>query len=308
MTLLVFPVLIVVFGSVIGVVLWRSGALTPPEVAAWRRVGGNHGLIDQRPLSERLGERAPFLRGFDEAANIPRLLIIAGRPESATSWLLLSIGMAMLVVFAVLALDLLGLAGGGKLPWPLLYAPLFGVVAFTIRYLFLRVAAKRRQAGLDAGLSNALTEIAILTYTRQMSIEQAVDLLARAQADGWLWGLLRDEAWRQLVVVDAAALVPFRDQAFVSVAAIYERIGRSYGVPSFTLLGSTMRRIDDKGLSPRNVLTNLARAVGASRLAEMQVRSEQSKFRQAIPIGLMIVPLLLLLGYPAWSTLSRAFR
>jgi hypothetical protein len=55
------------------------------------------------------------------------------------------------------------------------------------------------------------------------------------------------------------------------------------------------------------VLTNLARSVGAERLAEMQVRSEQSKFRQAIPIGLMILPLIGLIGYPAWASLSRAF-
>jgi len=39
----------------------------------------------------------------------------------------------------------------------------------------------------------------------------------------------------------------------------------------------------------------------------MQVRSEQAKFRQAVPIGLMIIPLLLLIGYPAWVSLSRAF-
>src|SRR6266487_440223 len=141
-----------------------------------------------------------------------------------------------------------------------------------------------------------------------MSIEQSLDLLARAQMDGYLWGLLRDEGWRRLVVLDFSPLLPFRDQPFVSAASIYEKIGSSYGVPMFTLLASNMRRIDDKGLSPRSVLTNLATAVGANNLADMQVRSAQSKFRQAVPIGLMCLPLMLLIGYPAWVSLSRALH
>lgn len=309
MRLLVLPGLILACGGVVGLGLWRSGALTPPEVAAWSRVGRNHGLIDERPLSERLGRRAPFLRRFQEAADIARLLAVAGRTQSATAWVLLSAGLALLAVLAGLALDLAGLAGGsGLLPLPPLDALLFGAVAFTVRYLLLRVAAGRRQAGLEAGLSGALTEIAILTYTRQMSVEQSVDLLARAQADGWLWGLIGDERWRELAATGPTASGPFGEPTFLSAASVYERIGHSYGVPMFALLGSTMRRIDDKGLPPRTALTNLARAVGAGRLADMQVRSEQSRFRQAIPIGLMVLPLVLLIGYPAWATLSLAFR
>ncbi|HKF79078.1 MAG TPA: hypothetical protein VKF59_23245 [Candidatus Dormibacteraeota bacterium] len=314
MRLLLLPGLIVACGGLVGLGLWRSGALTPPEVAAWSRVGRNHGLIDERPLSERLGRRAPFLRRFQEAADVARLLAVAGRTQSATAWVLLSAGLALLVVLAGLAVDLAGLAGGsGPLPLPPADALLFGAVAFMVRYLLLRVAAGRRQAGLEAGLSSALTEIAILTYTRQMSVEQAVDLLARAQADGWLWGLIGDERWRELAAPGPSApgpstRGPFGEPAFVSAASVYEQIGHSYGVPMFALLGSTMRRIDDKGLPPRTALTNLARAVGTGRLADMQVRSEQSRFRQAIPIGLMVLPLVLLIGYPAWATLSLAFR
>jgi hypothetical protein len=305
---LVLPALIVVLGGGVGLALWRLGALTSPPVVAWNRVGRNHGLIDDKPLTERLGERAPFLRRFDDAANIPRLLAIAGRTESATAWILRNVALALLVLLVGIAADLAVLTTRHTLPFPLLDFVLLAVMAFVVGYLLLRIAARRRQAGLQAGLGGALTEMAILTYTRQMSIEQSLDLLARAQADGHLWELMRDEGWRQLVVLDASPLLPQRDRPFTSAATIYERIGHGYGVPMFTLLGSSMRRIDDKGLSPRMVLTNLARTVAANHLAEMQVRSEQSKFRQAIPIGLMIVPLLILIGYPAWVSLSRAFQ
>ncbi|HYW25162.1 MAG TPA: hypothetical protein VE953_13430 [Terriglobales bacterium] len=307
MSILLFPALILGAAAVLGAALWRAGALTPPPVVAWNRVGRNHGLLDDRPLTERLGERAPFVRRFDDAANIPRLLAIAGRTESATGWMLRTVALSLLVTLAGFALELLGLSTGGELPFPLIYCIGLGGIAFTVGYLLLRIAAQRRQAAIQAGLSGALTELAILTYNHQMSIDHALDLLARAQVDGHLWGLIRDEDWRRLVVLDASRLQPFHEQPFASVASIYERIGHAYGVPIFALLGSTMRRIDDKGLAPRSVLTNLARAVGADAIAEMQVRSEQSKFRQAVPIGLMILPLMLLIGYPAWVSLSKAF-
>jgi hypothetical protein len=307
MSMLGLPALIVAAAVLLVLGLWRVGALTPPPVAAWNRVGRNHGLVDDRPLTERLGERAPFLRRFDDAANIPRLLAIAGRTESAATWLARTIALSLLVTLGGFAIELLTFTAQHRLPFPLFYCVGVGGVAFAIGYLLLRVAAKRRQNALQAGLAGALTELAILTYNHQMSIEHALDLLARAQADGHLSSLIRDEDWRRLVVLDTARLLPFREQSFTSVATLYERIGQAYGVPMFSLLGSTMRRIDDKGLSPRSVLTNLARAVGANALAEMQVRSEQSKFRQAVPIGLMIVPLMLLIGYPAWVSLSKAF-
>jgi hypothetical protein len=308
MTLLVLPGLILAAAALLALGLWRAGALTPPPIAAWNRVGRNHGLIDDRPLTERLGEHAPFVRRLDDATNIPKLLAIAGRTDSATTWALRTIALSLLVMLVGFAIELLGLAANHSLPFPLFYCIGMGAVTFVMAYLLLRISAKRRQMALQAGLSGALTELAILTYNHQMSIENALDLLSRAQVDGYLWGLLRDEDWRKLVVLESTRLLPFRDQPFTSVAAIYEKIGQAYGVPMFSLLGSTMRRIDDKGLAPRSVLTNLARAVGANNLAEMQVQSEQSKFRQAVPIGLMILPLLLLIGYPAWISLSRAFQ
>jgi hypothetical protein len=306
-SIVVFPALILVAAALLLAALWRAGALTPPPVVAWNRVGRNHGLLDERPLTERLGARAPFVQRFDDAANIPRLLAIAGRGESATAWMLRTVALSLLVTIGGFGLEVLGIATGGGLPFPLFYCVAMGGIAFATGYLLLRIAAQRRQAAIQAGLSGALTELAILTYNHQMSIDHALDLLARAQVDGQLWGLMRDEDWRRLVVLDASRLQPFHERPFTSVASLYEKIGHAYGVPMFSLLGSTMRRIDDKGLAPRSVLTNLARAVGTNAIAEMQVRSEQSKFRQAIPIGMMILPLLVLIGYPAWVSLSRAF-
>src|SRR5205807_282792 len=103
-----------------------------------------------------------------------------------------TIALALLAMLLGFALDLLGVATNGDLAFPLYYPVGFGVVAFLVGYLLLRIAAKRRQAALQAGLGSALTELAILTYNHQMSIDHALDLLARAQIDGHLWELMRD--------------------------------------------------------------------------------------------------------------------
>jgi len=174
MNLLMFPALIVGAGVLLGLALWRAGALTSPPVGGLEpRRPANHGLIDERPLTERLGERAPFVRRFDDAANIPKLLAIAGRTESATAWLLRTIALSLLAM----AGRLRARAGrpclsDGSLPFPLIYCVGLGGMAFLAGYLLLRIAAKRRQAALQSGLSSALTELAILTYNHQMSIDQ----------------------------------------------------------------------------------------------------------------------------------------
>src|SRR5215471_7977415 len=141
MSLLVLPGLIVAAGLLIGLALWRAGALTSPPVSAWQRVGRNHGLLDERPLTERLGARAPFVRRFDDAANIPRLLAIAGRTESATAWMLRTVALSLLVTLVGFALEVLGLTTGGDLPFPLIYCVGMGGVAFTTGYLLLRISA-----------------------------------------------------------------------------------------------------------------------------------------------------------------------
>jgi hypothetical protein len=55
------------------------------------------------------------------------------------------------------------------------------------------------------------------------------------------------------------------------------------------------------------VLTGLARTAAEGQLAEMLVRSEQARARQSLPVGLMVVPLLVLIGFPLLVGLARTF-
>jgi hypothetical protein len=149
----------------------------------------------------------------------------------------------------------------------------------------------------------------MLTYTRQMPIESALeDLIAPCQADGHLRSLLQDESWRQLVQFEAVGLPDLDRRLLASHTAIYEAIGARLDVPAFHVLAGSMRRINDKGQMPHEVLTNLARTVAENELAAMLVRSEQARARQALPVGLMVIPLILLLGFPLVVGLAHAFN
>jgi hypothetical protein len=92
-----------------------------------------------------------------------------------------------------------------------------------------------------------------------------------------------------------------------STADVYTAIGDTYGVPSLALLGTNLHRINDKGQAPAEVLTALARTAADDQMAAMLVRTEQARVRQAIPVGLMVLPLLALIGFPLITSLQSLF-
>jgi hypothetical protein len=311
---LAWPLLILAAGGGIVLGLWRLGALTPPAVRAWQTIGKHHDLVDVRPLGDRLAERAPLIRRLRDAIDIERLLAIAGRDDSAAGWVLKRAGLALVFVVVLSALDgILGLVNG-ELPYPLLLPLLFGGAWFLLYYRILIRQARTRQELIDNALAESLPELAILTFTGVARLEVAVDRLAVAHKDGALYGLLKDDSWRQLVQTQAEK-APFRsyhsrrdDQALVRTATIWEAIGEKYEIPMFGVLASNLRRMDDKGATPHRVLTNLAMAVSNNRLAALMVQSEQSRVRHVVPVALMVLPILVLIGYPTVAALLEAFN
>src|SRR2546421_13070221 len=84
---LTLPILILAFGVVLTIGLWRMGTFPPRAVVAWTRIGRHHHLTDERPLDERLADRVPSLARFFRETSVPRLLAIANRRESLNTWL-----------------------------------------------------------------------------------------------------------------------------------------------------------------------------------------------------------------------------
>lgn len=304
----ILPGALVLAVGILGLgLLWRLGAWTPASVRTFRRLAGRQGIALQAPLAERLLRRAPGLRRLQDATDVGRLLVLAGREGGAAVWMLRQVGTAVLATAVLLALDLVTLAADGRLSFPPYLAFLFGLAWWLLGYVRLRNAAQRRREALERAVQQSFVELALLTSTRQLPVPVALEeVLAPAQADHVLLRLLTDGGWRALV--DGAPRADGTSPtALRSTAAVYQAIGEAYGVPSLALLGQSLHRINDQGQAPAEVLTALARTAADDQLADMLVRTEQARVRQAIPVGLMVLPLLALVGFPLILSLQGLF-
>lgn len=308
------PALLVLLVGVVGLfLLWRLGAWTPRSVQTFRRLAQRHGIRLQTPFAERVLGRTPFLRRLQEATDVGRLLQIAGRPGGAAAWTLRQVGFAVLMAAIMLSLDAVTLAGDGRLAFPPYFAFAFGIAWWLLGYVRLRNAAQRRRDRLERAVQQSFVELALLTSTRQLPVPVAFEeAVAPAQSDQTLLGLFRGEAWRPLVEGARARATsgpgaPAPGPSLRSTAEIYTAIGDGYGVPALALLGTNLHRINEMGQAPAEVLTSLARTAADDQVAAMLVRTEQARVRQAIPVGLMVLPLLALIGFPLIVSLQALF-
>jgi Type II secretion system (T2SS), protein F len=303
------PILLLVFGGGMVVLMWRMGVFTPRSVVAWGRIGRHHHLTDDRPLDERLGDRVPSLSRFFRETSVPRLLQIANRRESLNTWLVKVVVYVLIVGSALMAVDLFASVRSGTLPVPpvicLLVAGFFGPLS----YLSLRAEARRRQDSVNRAISQALSEMAILTHSGAYTVSGALDFVARCQRDRALLNLMTDHNWNRLAAAEDVPLaLSLRPNQLLSTVTIYERIGRAYDMRMFGDLATNMRRIAEKGLIASDVLTSLSEATGKKLAADMTVKTEQARPRMALAIGLMVLPLLSLILYPAAVAIGDAFK
>ncbi|MFZ0218047.1 MAG: hypothetical protein WAM30_19105 [Candidatus Dormiibacterota bacterium] len=305
---LVPAILILVVGAAGLALLWRFGAWVPASVQTFRRLASRQGINVQSPVSERILRRAPALRRLQDATDVGRLLQLAGQRQGAATWLLRQAGTSVLLAALLLVLDLATLGLEGRLAFPVYLAFAFGAAWWLLGYVRLRNAAQHRREALERAVAQGFVELALLTHTRQLPVAVALEeVLAPAQDDGTLRGLFAGAGWRQLVEADARSRGEVPGLALQSSADIYSAIGESYGIPALGLLGTSLHRINDKGQAPAEVLTALARTAADEQVADMLVRTEQSRVRQAIPVGLMVLPLLALVGFPLLAALQGMF-
>jgi hypothetical protein len=182
--------------------------------------------------------------------------------------------------------------------------PAFGLVAAAcvplLAYTRLRARASERQRALGLAVADSLPHLAVMTFHHRVPVSEALLIFARCQRDPTLHELLSGEAWRPLVE-------RLRSSGPQSTALEYERIGQAYGVPMFVALGSAVRRVTERGLASQDVYTGLARASYGERLAAARVAAAQAKTLIVIPMGLMIVPVLVLIGAPLVASLAGIF-
>jgi hypothetical protein len=306
---LTLPLIVLAAGVVMVVAMWRMGVFTPRAVVAWTRIGRHHHLTDDRPLDERLGDRVPSLARLFRETSVPRLLAIANRREDLNTWLVKVAVYVLLVGAALTLLDFFGSVSTGTLPLPPLLCLIVAVCFAPLSYFSLRREARRRQDAVNREIAQSLSEMAILTYSGAYTVASALDFVARCHRDRSLLDLMTDDNWRRLATTDDTPLaLSLRPNQLLSTVTIYQRIGRAYDLHMFEELATNMRRIAEKGLVPSDVLTSLSEATGKKQVADMTVKTEQSRPRMALAIGLMVLPLLSLLLYPVTVALGNAFK
>jgi hypothetical protein len=304
-----YGILLLVVAGLLGLLMWRARIFTPPAAVAWERIGRHHHLIDDRPLEERLGERMPFLAGFFRQSSIPRLLVIANRSEDMNTWLVKVTILTLLVSVLLLAVDFTSSVFLHVLILPPLLCLIIAAGFGLLQFLALQREARRRQEAINRSIAQALSEMAILTYGGGYTVSSALEFVARCQRDRSLLSLLAGDTWQRLAAQDQSSLLlSLRPNQMLSTVTIYERIAHEYDLEMFGELATNMRRIAEKGLVPSDVLTSLSASNGQKRLAEMQVKAEQARPRLALPIGLMVLPLLSLIVFPIGLALLASFK
>jgi hypothetical protein len=284
--------------------LWRFGLTRHPAVIAWQRLARLRGLADRRPLGDRLGGRLPLLRRAQAETDVGRLLAIAGRAESPGGWLLRTVCLAGLTLAGLLLIDELILLQQPELAFPPALALLAAAGVGLLAYLQLRREAVGRQRALGRAVADSLPHLAVMTFHQRVPPSEALLIFARCQRSSDLHRVLTEE----VPPSGAGRPTPPRGETVTSSTALnYEQIGQAYGVPMFAALGGAVRRVTERGLSAQDVYTGLARTTYADRLAGARVAAAQAKTLIVIPMGLMIVPVLLLVGAPLVATLGGIF-
>lgn len=294
-------ILAAIVGAIWLLGLWYLGAYTPASVMAWRRLARLRGLAVDRSWGDRLGVRLPALKRLQGETDIGRLLFIAGRADTASAWFLRVGFISGAAAIVLLLLDELGVILNGSLSYPPVVALLFGAVFAVYSYIRLRNLAGRRQRALDRAITDSLVHLAAMTFHQRIPASEALLIFSRCQRDGELARLLnRPEA--RFTPQAAAVRGPAE-----GTAAIYDRLGESYDVPMFRSLAAGVRRVTERGLSSRDVFTQLATTTYGDLLANAKVQAAQSKTLIVIPMGLMIFPLLLLIGAPLVASMASLF-
>jgi len=285
--------------SLVVIAVWfaalvRLDVLTPQDVRAWRRLASLRGYATSRGRLERMATRMPLLRRLQEELDLFRLLAVANRDQSPLAFLAATAFVGGLAAAAVLGGEVIYHAAKGD--WVAGVGPWIALLALPVApsamVVALRRAAHRRQQRAGQALGDMMMSVAIMTDGRGLQMEDAVRILARCLKHDALSTLVEPGGWRRLV-----------HQNHRSTIELYRMIAEEYRISAFATVADAAANAN-LGFSERDTYTAVARRVYAQRLSEARVRAARAKTLVTLPIAAMLLPLLLLLGAPALSTIT----
>lgn len=273
------------------VLLGRLGLLTSSDVRAWRRLAALRGYARPQTRFERAAGRSALLRRAQQELDLHRLLAQADRAETDAAFLGRTAFLALFGFAAALAIDATIRLGGGDFAVPPWAAVLVAVGAVLVRFSSLRTAARRRRERADRSLGDMMMLVAIVTDGRGLQLDDAVRILARCATTSDLRTLV-EGGWQRLIAGRPR-----------STAELYQAVAEQFELPSFALVADALVTTH-VGVGERLTYSRVAAAVYQHRLAEARMRAARARILVTLPVAGMLVPLLLLLGAPAFQTLT----
>jgi len=281
-------------GAVVVVMLWAGGLIwldifTPSDVRAWRRLAALRGYSTPRGRLEKLALRAPALQRLQAEMDLTRLLAIANREESPLSFMARCFSYGF--VAAIIVLILCAWQG-----FPLFLAFVAWGMAGAALFSRLRTEVRKKQEAANQALGDMLMLVAIMTDGRGLQLEDAVRILSRCITTDSLQGIVDRKAFLRLVKV------PYKN-----TIELYRAIAETYSIEMFEKLADAAANTN-VGFGERDMYTRLAKALYQSKLADAKMKAARAKILVTIPVAGMLIPLLVLIGAPTFSSLAGAIK
>ncbi len=268
---------------------------TPPEIIALHRSLALRGYRTSGSRVDRLGERWPVLRRLADNANVSRLLHVANRDDGVRTFLGKMLAKGLAAASIGFMLDGATVARGGGWAFPPYLVLVFAGALMLLDYARLKAAADRRREDAELVLAELFQPLAIVTHNKGVAVDTAVRLLSQAFESDAVSSLLQGERYRALVH-DPSRFTP----------DLYRQIAREYRLPSMRSLGDGVYSVIANGQPAGDVYRAISRTAFANRLTDARQSMASAKTKVTIPVAGMLVPLLVLLGVPAVSELTRA--
>ncbi|MGC8461475.1 MAG: hypothetical protein ACP5OR_06505 [Candidatus Dormibacteria bacterium] len=286
----------IVIAAVIVFAWWiailQLDVFTPPDIRAWRSLSGMRGYAGPVGTLERLATRSALLGRIQKGLDLARLLPIANYNVTPLGFISQTAVVGLIACAVYMALEMLGYFTGGGWYFPPAYVILVFIFVYVFAILRLQRTARSRQETANKTISDMLMMVAIMTDGRGLQVEDAVKILSRCTEDGTLQTIVDDRGWTKLIKT------PHK-----STAELYRMIGDAYEIPMFTMLSDALLNTN-VGLAERNTFTNLARISYERRLTEAKMNAARAKILVTIPVAGMLLPLLVLIGFPAFQSIA----
>jgi hypothetical protein len=279
------------------VALWAAilshlDVFTPADVHAWHRLAALRGYAPARGRLERAAARVPMLRRIQDELDLPRLIGVAGRNETAAGFLLRSLFLSLLSCGLCLTALVVALVQTGGWPLPPAVALLLAGLVFLLQVSWLRSSARAHRDQAGTALGDMLMLVAILTDGRGLQLEDAVRILSRSADHRALQTIVDNRGWERLVEG------PHR-----STIHLYRLIAEAYGIPLFATVADAAANAN-LGFSERQIYTRLAGSVYQQRLAEARFHTARAKMLVTLPIAGMLIPLIVLIAAPVFASIT----